>query len=202
MDILSPYELILGSASPRRKQILEESGIPFTSRVISIEESFPKDMPFSDIAEFLAVQKAKAHHDSIANNEIVLTADSLVVCNGLVMGKPKDRLEAIDMLQTLSNNTHEVFTGVSLWSKLLNTSFTARSIVRFLPLSTQEIDYYVATYHPYDKAGAYGIQEWIGHNKIEWIEGSYLNIMGLPMHRVYLELSTLVEDLKNQTEYV
>lgn len=200
MDILSPYKLILGSASPRRRQILDESGIPFTSRVLPIEESFPKDMPLASIAEFLAVQKAKAHHDSIENNEIVLTADSIVVCNGFVMGKPKDRLEAIDMLQTLSNNTHEVYTGVSLWTRLLNTSFTARSIVKFLPLSNKEIEYYVSTYHPYDKAGAYGIQEWIGHNKIEWIEGSYLNIMGLPMHRVYDELSKLVKELKNHSD--
>ena len=199
MDILSPYNLILGSASPRRRQILEESGIPFTLRVKAIEEFFSKDMQMSAIAEFLAVQKAKAHHESISNNEILLTADSIVVCNGCVMGKPKDRLEAIEMLETLSNNTHEVYTGVSLWTRLINTSFTARSIVRFLPLSTQEIDYYVGTYHPYDKAGAYGIQEWIGHNKIEWIEGSYLNIMGLPMHRVYAELSKLVEDLKNHS---
>ena len=197
MDILSPYKLILGSGSPRRKQILEECGIPFTSRVISIIESFPNGMEIYKIAEYLAVEKAKAHHDFISNDEIVLTADSIVVSKGTVMGKPKDKQEAIEMLETLSDDTHEVYTGVCLWANSLHTSFTSRSIVSFLPLSSSEIAFYIDKYHPYDKAGAYGIQEWIGHTKIQWIEGSYLNIMGLPMHKVYSELSKLVEELKS-----
>ncbi|HMQ07983.1 MAG TPA: Maf family nucleotide pyrophosphatase [Saprospiraceae bacterium] len=188
MDIISPYKLILGSGSPRRQQLLTEAKIPFTLRLIPVEESYPSEMPVEEIAEFLAVKKAFPHQELIGNDEIVITADSIVVRNQKVLGKPVDKKESIKMLENLSGKQHHVYTGVCFTTKHKTLSLTVLTQVKFLPLTRKEIEFYIDQYQPFDKAGAYGIQDWIGHTKIEWIKGSYSNVMGLPVHKVYQEL--------------
>lgn len=165
-----------------------EARIPFTIRAIPVEETYSSEMPVEEIAEYLAVKKAQAHQEIIRIDEIVITADSIVVWNQEVLGKPKDKEEAIKMLENLSDEPHQVYTGVCFKTKHNMHSLTELTQVKFLPLSRIEIEYYIDQYQPFDKAGAYGIQDWIGHTKIEWINGSYSNVMGLPVHIVYQEL--------------
>ncbi len=181
-------KIILASKSPRRKQLLTEAGFDFEIRVRSIDESYPDDMAVQDVAPFLAEQKAEAAKDLIHGAEILLTADSVVILDETIYGKPKDRADAIHILRQLSGKTHQVITGVCLYSSAKKRVFAGISNVHMAPLSEEEILFYVDRYQPFDKAGAYAIQEWIGLCKISKIEGTYSNIMGLPMSQLYWEL--------------
>lgn len=181
--------LILASQSPRRSQLLRQAGFEFTIQTRPIDESFPQDMPLDQVAPYLAREKALAAKDFLQSpDDILLTADSVVILGNDIFNKPADAAAAKAMLQALSGQTHEVITGVCLLSKTTEKVFAGRSKVTVEPLSTAEIDYYIQTYQPFDKAGAYAIQEWIGLCKISKIEGTYANIMGLPMDLVYREL--------------
>lgn len=181
-------KIILASASPRRSQLLSQAGIAFEIKVPQLEETYPDDLPVEEVAPYLAVKKADQARSFITSEEIVLTADSVVILDGVIYGKPEDRADAIRILQQLSGRVHKVITGVCLLSQKKERVFAGISLVHFKTLSLEEIEYYVDTFQPFDKAGAYAIQEWIGLCKIEKIEGTYSNIMGLPMDLVYREL--------------
>ncbi|RLD36966.1 MAG: septum formation protein Maf [Bacteroidetes bacterium] len=186
---LSKFDIILASASPRRKQLLEEIGIPFKVQTKNVEESFPSHLKPDEVAAYLSTLKAKAFLDDEFNERtLVITADTIVTLNGKILGKPTGRQNAIQILQQLSAKKHRVITGVTMRSKHKQTVFSVTTDVYFKALSIDEIEFYVDTFKPFDKAGAYGIQEWIGHAAIEKIEGSYFNVMGLPTHRLYEEL--------------
>lgn len=192
LDNLRPFRLVLASNSPRRRELLGGLGIPFTVRTISgIDESYPANLDGADIPLHIARQKAAAYLPTLAPDELLITADTIVYLDNRVIGKPKDEDEAIRMLHTLSGRTHKVITGVSLSTTQQTRAFAAVSLVTFAPLSEEEIDYYVHTFHPLDKAGAYGVQEWIGMVGVKRIEGSYFNVMGLPVQRLYEELRHL-----------
>lgn len=180
--------LILASNSPRRKQLLEQAGFEFVVRVKDTEESFPEDLDTAMVPEYLALKKAEAFREELIGDEIVITADTIVALDNKVLNKPVDIKEAYEMLSNLSGRSHEVYTGVCLLSRNKQITFAEKTIVHFRPLEQSEIDYYIENYMPYDKAGAYGVQEWLGLVAIEKIEGSYFNVMGLPVHRVYEEL--------------
>jgi septum formation protein len=158
-----------------------------------IDETYPPELPPDKIPEFLAKLKSQAFPRSLSDNELLLTADTIVACKGQVLGKPANARDAARMLQTLSGNRHEVFTGICMRTRHHEKCFTVCSAVTFRQLSPVEISYYVETYKPFDKAGAYGVQEWIGYIGIEHIEGSYFNVMGLPTQRLYVELSKFLE---------
>jgi septum formation protein len=183
------HKIILASKSPRRSQLLSEAGFSFEIKTKEIEEIYPEDLPIREVAEYLAKLKANAAKDLIQEDELLLTADTIVLQDDVIYGKPKDRDDAIHILKKLSGNMHEVITGVCLLSKEKKSSFSVVSKVYFEVISDEEIEYYIDKYQPYDKAGAYAIQEWIGHCKISKIEGTYSNIMGLPMEVVYRMLS-------------
>ena len=189
---LKPYRLILASQSPRRRELLAGSGLEFQlAERFECDESYP-DMPFTDVAEYLSRKKSDAYPVELAEADVLLTADTVVIACGEILGKPHSRDEAIAMLQTLSGATHEVATGVTLRTSTKSHSFTSVSKVRFRQLSLEEIEYYVDNYHPMDKAGSYGIQEWIGYVGIEHIDGSFYNVMGLPIQRLYCELERFI----------
>lgn len=180
--------IILASNSPRRKQLLQGLGIDFEVQVIhGIDESYPSDLPASDVAEYIATKKSVPYITQGTDN-IVITADTVVVCDGEIMGKPADEAEAKGMLHRLSGKTHQVYTGVCIKHADGEKHFSVCTDVTFRPLSDEEIDHYVKQYHPFDKAGSYGIQEWIGYVGITGIRGSYYNVMGFPVQRVYEEL--------------
>lgn len=188
-DKLKNHRLILASQSPRRRQLLTEAGIEFDlSPRFECEESFPADMAAGDVAEYLSRLKSEAYPEPLGEGEVLLTADTVVIAEGRILGKPADRTEAIAMISLLSGRWHEVTTGVSLRSGNRRRSFSVSTAVKFRELDMAEIEYYVDRYHPFDKAGAYGIQEWIGYVGIERIEGSFYNVMGLPVQRLYCEL--------------
>ena len=192
LDNLRPFRLVLASNSPRRRELLGGLGVPFTVRTINgIDESYPANLDGADIPLHIARQKAAAYLPTLAPDELLITADTIVYLDNRVIGKPKDEDEAIRMLHTLSGRTHKVITGVSLSTTQQTRAFAAVSLVTFAPLSEEEIDYYVHTFHPLDKAGAYGVQEWIGMVGVKRIEGSYFNVMGLPVQRLYEELRHL-----------
>lgn len=177
-------KLILSSNSPRRKELLAGLDIPFEVCVIKgIDESFPNDLPTDEIAEFVSKKKAAAY--AVAEDEIVITADTIVVLDGEVLGKPRDLDDATAMLRRLSGRTHRVITGVTLKNQVKQTSFSVVSEVTFKSLSDDEISYYVHRYQPLDKAGAYGIQEWIGYVGVTSLSGSYFNVVGFPVQRIY-----------------
>ena len=177
-------KLILSSNSPRRKELLAGLDIPFEVRVIKgIDESFPNDLPTDEIAEFVSKKKAAAY--AVAEDEIVITAATIVVLDGEVLGKPRDLDDAAAMLRRLSGRTHRVITGVTLKNQVKQTSFSVVSEVTFKSLSDDEISYYVHRYQPLDKAGAYGIQEWIGYVGVTSLSGSYFNVVGFPVQRIY-----------------
>lgn len=180
--------LILVSKSPRRRQLLQEAGFTFSVQGLDVDESFPEDMPVEEVAGHLARRKAHAGRYLIADREILISADSVVICQGRIYNKPADYDEAVHMLHQLSGNRHTVITGVCLLAAEQERSFSDYSEVFFEPLTDEEMDFYIRQYQPFDKAGAYGVQEWIGLCKIRRIEGSYANVMGLPVHRVYAEL--------------
>lgn len=182
--------IILASKSPRRSQLLQQAGFKFTVKARSIDESYPAAMIPEKVAPFLAEKKAIAVQDFLEkSSDIILTADSVVLLDNKIYEKPKDYTDAVRILSALSGNAHQVITGVCLMSKEKKKVFSGVSTVYMDPLSPQEIEFYIKTYQPYDKAGAYAIQEWIGLCKISKIEGTYANIMGLPVDLVYQELS-------------
>ena len=177
-------KLILSSNSPRRRELLAGLDIPFEIRVVEgIDECFPDDLPTDEIAAFVSQKKASAY--VVGEDEIVITADTIVVIDGRVLGKPRDIADAAAMLRTLSGRTHRVITGVTLKSHIKETTFSVVSEVTFKSLSEAEISYYLEHYKPLDKAGAYGIQEWIGYVGVTSLSGSYFNVMGFPIQRIY-----------------
>ncbi len=186
---ITNYKLILGSNSPRRKELL--SGIDIEYEIVAlpdIEESYPETLPKEEVPEFLARKKASAYVGMFSDDSLLLTADTIVLLDGTILGKPADKAEAARMLHFLAAKTHRVITGVCLTSKTKQVSFSDTAYVTFGELSDEEIEYYVEKYEPLDKAGAYGVQEWIGYVGVERIEGSYFNVMGLPIFRVYREI--------------
>ena len=192
-DKLKPYRLILASQSPRRRQLLADAGIEFElAPRFECEESFSEEMPAAEVAEYLANLKSEAYPESLGEKDILLTADTVVIACNRILGKPADRAEAIAMITMLSGCEHEVVTGVTLRSAEKVKRFSVSSKVHFRALSQEEIEYYVDTYKPFDKAGSYGIQEWIGYVGIEGIEGSFYNVMGLPVQRLYCELGEFI----------
>ena len=180
------YRIILASNSPRRKELLAGLDIPFEVRVLDgIDESYPITLPTKEIASFISKKKADAYQQTMAADELIITADTIVVLGQEVMGKPKDAVEAKRMLHELSGKTHQVITGVCLTTRERQQSFSVETDVTFKVLTDVEIDYYISHYRPFDKAGAYGIQEWIGHVGVTGMNGSYFNVMGLPVQRIY-----------------
>ncbi len=189
LDNLKKYKVILASNSPRRKELLAGLGVNYEVRTLpDVDESYPDTLKGADIPLFIAKEKADAYLDMMKPGELMITADTIVWLDGKVLGKPKDREDAMRMLRVMSGRTHEVFTGVCITTTEWQRSFTAQTEVRFAELSEEEITYYVDTYKPMDKAGAYGVQEWIGFIGVENISGSYYNIMGLPVQKLYKEL--------------
>ena len=195
--------IVLASNSPRRKELLAGLGIPYDVFVLQgIDESYPDTLPANEVAEYIARKKAKAYVNVNPNDNsklstlnsqlsIILTADTIVVCDGEILGKPHDAADACAMLRKLSGKTHQVYTGYCLQTADKTVSGTVCSDVTFKELSDEEITYYVEKYNPLDKAGAYGIQEWIGYIGITGIRGSYYNVMGLPVQRIYEEIKKL-----------
>ena len=183
------YKVILASNSPRRRELLAGLGLQFQVRVLAdIEENSPPTLPATQIAKYIAHKKAEANRAIMAKNEMIITADTIVVVDDMVMGKPADDADAIRMLSTLSGKTHKVITGVCITTLNKQTVFDVTTGVTFKTLTDEEINYYITHFHPTDKAGAYGIQEWIGYIGVTGLEGSYYNVMGLPVQRIYDEL--------------
>jgi len=185
-------KIILASQSPRRQQLLQQAGFTFEVKALPIDESFPEDMPVGEVAAFLARRKAHAARGLIAGDEVLLAADSVVILGDTIYNKPENAEDARRILRALSGRMHRVITGVCLLSKDKERVFSGESRVHFAELSEEEIDYYIQTCQPFDKAGAYAIQEWIGLCKIDRIEGTYANIMGLPVDLVYREMEGFV----------
>lgn len=186
------YHIILASNSPRRKELLGGLGLDYEVRTLpGIDESYPDTLQGEDIPVYISSKKASAYLDSLKNNELLITADTIVWLDGRVLGKPSDEEDACQMLRDLSGKTHQVITGVTLATTAFQKSFASVSQVTFASLTEEEIRYYVNHYHPMDKAGSYGVQEWIGFIGVERIEGSYFNVMGLPVQRLYRELVSL-----------
>lgn len=188
LENIQPYKIILASKSPRRKQLLEELGITFEVKTLDVDEVYPEGMPIETIPAFLAELKAQPFEKELEDNTLVITADTIVCCDHHVLGKPANYEEAFHMLKLLSGRKHQVATGVCILTTKKKKTFTATSDVFFKELANEEIDYYITNFRPFDKAGAYGIQEWIGYIAVERIEGSYFNVMGLPVQRLYEEL--------------
>jgi septum formation protein len=191
-DQFKNYRLILASRSPRRQQLLRELGLKFEVVIKEYEEIYPESLSGEEIARFVAHEKAASFKDDISDNEIVIAADTIVWCNNKVLGKPLDHDDATRILKKISGNTHEVITGVSLRSQTKELTFSESAKVTFETLTEEEISYYIDEYKPYDKAGAYGIQEWIGIIACSHIDGSYFNVVGLPVQRLYKELQRFI----------
>jgi septum formation protein len=181
-------KLILGSKSPRRKELLSSIGMQFEIRTKETDENYPETLPIEQVAEYIAQLKADDLIEDLKDDEILLCADTTVQIDNILLGKPKDATEASKMLSLLSGRTHVVTTGVVIASNEMELSFSVKTEVTFKPLSMDEIEYYIETYQPFDKAGSYGIQEWIGYIGIQKINGSYNNVVGLPTHEVYQAL--------------
>ena len=190
----SDYKIILASNSPRRRELLAGLGLAFEVRVLEgVDERYPESLPADDVAEYIAAEKAEAYRSVMQPDELLITADTVVICDGEVLGKPVDEADACRMLRQLSGKTHHVVTGVCLTTTNDQRRFSVTTEVTFKPLTDSEIRYYVDNYHPLDKAGAYGIQEWIGYIGCTGLRGSYYNVMGLPVQRIYTELAILVK---------
>ena len=187
---LKNYRIILASGSPRRQAFFKDLNLDFTIQLKEVEEIYPKELKHIEISEYLADLKSKAFTD-LKEQELLITSDTIVWHNNKALGKPKDYDEAFAMLKSLSGLTHEVITSVSIKSKNYQKIFSDITKVYFKELSEEEITYYIENFKPYDKAGAYGIQEWIGKIGIDKIEGSYFNVMGLPVNKLYAELLKL-----------
>jgi len=187
-ELLKHKTLILGSKSPRRKELLEGLGLTFETRVKEVEETFSIDIDQYKVAEFLANKKANAFTNELTKEDIIITSDTIVLCDGEILGKPNDAKDAFEMLTKLSGKSHQVITGVCLKSIEKTITFSDTTKVWFKSLTSDEINFYIKTYQPFDKAGSYGIQEWIGYVGIEKIEGTYFNVMGLPVNLLYKRL--------------
>jgi septum formation protein len=190
---LDKYRIILASRSPRRQQLLQELGIAFDVVLKDYDESYPEHLNGEEIASYIASAKARCFRNDISLGEIVITADTIVWCNNKVLGKPVDYEDACAILTEISGNTHDVITGVTILSSEKEKTFTDTTRVTFETLSGEEIKYYVNNFKPFDKAGAYGIQEWIGLAACSRIEGSYFNVVGLPVERLYRELKEFLK---------
>lgn len=189
LDNLEKYKVILASGSPRRRELMAGLGVNYEVRILpDVDESYPDTLQGEEIPLYIAKEKADAYIPMMQPDELIITADTIVWLDGKVLGKPRDREDALQMLRTMSGRTHEVFTGVCITTTDWQRSFTAQTEVRFATLSEDEIVYYVDNFKPMDKAGAYGVQEWIGFIGVENISGSYYNIMGLPVQKLYREL--------------
>ena len=192
LENLNKYKVILASNSPRRKELLSGLGIDYEVKTLpDIDESFPAGLSEVETASYIACAKADVYRDMMQSDELIITADTIVWLDGKVMGKPRDAEEAREMLRALSGQTHQVITGVCLTTPVYQKAFATMTDVTFATLSEEEIAYYVDCYSPMDKAGSYGIQEWIGFIGVESISGSYFNVMGLPIQRLYTELKKL-----------
>ena len=192
LDILKKFNIVLASNSPRRKELMSGLGVDYVVKTLpDVDESYPDTLQGEEIPAYISREKAEAYQSMIEPDELLITADTIVWMNGEVLGKPKDREDAIRMLRKLSGASHQVITGVCLTTKGWQNSFTVTTDVTFAVLSEEEIVYYVDKYSPMDKAGAYGVQEWIGFIGVESISGSYYNVMGLPVQKLYRELIKL-----------
>lgn len=192
LENLKKYKIILASGSPRRKELLSGLALDYEVRLLpDIDESYPDALKGEEIPLYIAKEKADAYRSVLQDEELIITADTIVWLDGSVLGKPADRAQAVEMLQQLSGKTHQVMTGVCLTTKEFQRSFAAVTEVTFDALTGEEINYYVDKHLPMDKAGAYGIQEWIGFVGVKSIQGSYFNVMGLPVQRLYQELKEI-----------
>ena len=191
------YKIILASNSPRRKELLAGLDVDFEVRVLKgVDESYPATLPTAEIAEYIALKKAAAYRQTIAPDELIITADTVVIVGDEILGKPVDEADAVSMLHELSGRTHQVTTGVCLLTASEEHRFAVTTDVTFKTLSEDEIHYYVERYKPFDKAGAYGIQEWIGYIGVTGLHGSYYNVMGLPVQRIYNEIGKILPSLR------
>ena len=191
---LRPYRLLLASQSPRRRELISGCGLPFEpTPKYDCEEIYPADLAAEEVPLYLSQLKSRAYPVPLGEKEILLTADTVVILDGEVLGKPRDREDALRMLRRLGSRRHTVVSGVTLRSPHCMRTFDARTSVWLRQLEEEEITYYVDTFHPFDKAGSYGIQEWIGYAAIERIEGSFYNVMGLPIQKVYTELNKFLD---------
>ena len=192
LENLKTYHIILASNSPRRRELLAGLGIDFDVKVLpDIDESYPEGLPVTQTATYIAREKAEANRKVMGAHDLVITADTIVVVDDEVMGKPHDADDARRMLRKLSGRSHQVITGVCLMTSMELRNFSVTTDGTFKMLSDEEIDHYVKVYRPFDKAGAYGIQEWIGYIGVTGLQGSYFNVMGLPVQRIYTELATM-----------
>lgn len=192
LDNLKKYHIILASNSPRRRELLGGLGVDYEVKTIpGVDESYPETLQGEEIPVYISREKAAAYLPTMAADDLIITADTIVWLEGKVLGKPADEADAKRMLRELSGKTHQVITGVTLSTVSFQRSFAVTSEVEFAPLSEDEIDFYVENYHPLDKAGAYGVQEWIGFIGVRNLVGSYFNVMGLPIQRLYQELKQL-----------
>lgn len=192
LENIQNYKIVLASNSPRRRELLSGLNLDYTVRVLpDIDESYPDYLKGEEIPMYISRKKADAYRNSMNENELIITADTVVYIHGKVLGKPKSLEEAKEMLRKLSGNTHQVITGVSLTTREIQRTFSAVTQVTFDVLTEDEIEFYVEKYRPLDKAGAYGVQEWIGFVGVSQLEGSYFNVMGLPVQRLYQELKKL-----------
>lgn len=186
---LNKYHILLASKSPRRRELLTQLRVPFDIVTIGgLEESYPDDIPPEEVAAYICSKKADAYSGMLRTNELIITADTIVLLGNEVMGKPADAADAVEMLMRLSGKVHKVISGVCIMTKMKRVVFTTITEVKFSELSREEVQFYIDKYSPLDKAGAYGIQEWIGCVAVESIHGSFYNVMGLPVHQLYQEL--------------
>lgn len=189
---LKQYKIVLCSNSPRRKELLKGLGLNFQTRIIDgIDESYDKSLPGEDIAKMISETKAESYKATMSSDELIITADTIVYVDGEVLGKPQNKIDAARMLKMISGKCHDVITGVCLLTSNKRISFSVKTKVSFAQITDDEISFYIENYKPYDKAGAYGIQEWIGYIGVDSIQGSYFNVMGLPVQRLYSELKNI-----------
>ncbi len=194
LDKVAGWRLILASHSPRRRQLLSECGFSFVlADKYDVEEIFPADMEPSEVPIHLAGLKSDGYPEPLGERDLLITADTVVILDGQILGKPTDREDALRMVGSLSGRTHRVVTGVVIRTARQRVTFSAQTEVRFRRLRPEEVEYYVDNFRPLDKAGAYGIQEWIGYAAVEHIEGSFYNVIGLPIQRLYVELEKLLD---------
>lgn len=192
LDNLKKYNIVLASNSPRRLELLAGLGIEFTVKVLpDIDESYSPTLPATEVAEYIAEKKAKAYKSLLHADDLIITADTVVIVGNKILGKPHDAAEAKEMIRDISGKTHCVVTGVCITGRDVHRIFSVSTDVSFSQLTDEEIEYYVERYKPFDKAGAYGIQEWIGFIGVTSLSGSYYNVMGLPVQRIYTELKSL-----------
>ncbi|MCD8186761.1 MAG: Maf family nucleotide pyrophosphatase [Rikenellaceae bacterium] len=196
---LKPYRIILASQSPRRQQLLRDAGIDYQLATgYRVDEIYPETLPVETVPAYLSELKSRAYPFPLDDIDILVTADTVVCLQGEIIGKPADRQQAVAILSRLSGNRHTVITGVTLRAARAAHTFSVTSDVFFRCLTTEEIEYYIDRYQPYDKAGAYGIQEWIGYVGIRRIEGSFYNVMGLPIQQLYIKLSEFLADIQGK----